>query len=58
MVSEPRRLPQQAHGTLGSYVNDRCRCDECRAAWAAYHREYRARRAAARKAEAEGGEAK
>lgn len=31
------------HGTLGGYVNQKCRCDECRAANAAYGRAYRAK---------------
>lgn len=33
------------HGTVARYVNDRCRCDECRGAKADYERERRARRA-------------
>ena len=24
------------HGTAGGYTNRRCRCDQCRSAWAAY----------------------
>lgn len=30
-----------AHGRIASYVNDDCRCLECRQAWAAYKRSYR-----------------
>lgn len=33
------------HGTAGGYTNHRCRCDECRTAWAKAHREYVRRRA-------------
>ncbi len=36
----PIREPE--HGTLYRYVDRKCRCDECRAANAAYSREYRA----------------
>lgn len=32
------------HGTLGGYVHHHCRCDECRAAYAGYKRDYNARR--------------
>lgn len=35
-----------AHGTASKYTNDRCRCDECRAAWSIYIRALRQRRAA------------
>ena len=31
------------HGTIGGYTNNRCRCTQCRAAWAAYVRSYRQR---------------
>lgn len=34
------------HGTPGGYTNHRCRCDECRAAWAEYQRGYYSRSAA------------
>lgn len=34
------------HGTMNGYVNGRCRCKSCRAARAAYQRDWRARRAA------------
>lgn len=27
--------------SLSGYINRRCRCDVCRAAWASYRREYR-----------------
>ena len=30
------------HGRPGTYTNWGCRCDECRAAWSAYFRVYRA----------------
>lgn len=33
------------HGTAGAYTNHRCRCDDCRAAWATYHRQWRRNRA-------------
>lgn len=29
------------HGTRGGYTHHHCRCDECRAANAAYHRRYK-----------------
>lgn len=32
------------HGTIGTYNNHRCRCGECRVAWANYTRDLRARR--------------
>lgn len=32
------------HGTLNGYSNQRCRCDACRAAWAAYTSKLRERR--------------
>ena len=31
------------HGTFNGYASHRCRCDECRRANAAYHRQNRAR---------------
>lgn len=31
----------QRHGTMGMYVNELCRCDECREANAAYSRDRR-----------------
>jgi hypothetical protein len=34
------------HGTQGGYTNHKCRCDECRAAWAAFCRRAKERRAA------------
>jgi hypothetical protein len=33
------------HGRLSTYVNRRCRCDECRAANAAYKRRHKAAQA-------------
>ena len=30
----------QPHGTASRYQNQRCRCDECKKAWAAYHLAY------------------
>lgn len=33
------------HGKYTTYLNYRCHCDKCRAAWATYCREARARRA-------------
>jgi hypothetical protein len=36
------------HGTNARYVADRCRCDLCRAAHAAYAREYNRRKRAER----------
>ena len=35
-MTEPR------HGTPGGYTNHRCRCDDCRRAWAEYMRRYQA----------------
>ena len=32
------------HGSISTYVNHLCRCEACRAAWAAYGRELRRRR--------------
>lgn len=32
------------HGNKSTYVNHRCRCDDCRRAWAQYMREYKERR--------------
>ena len=32
------------HGTLTSYTHNKCRCVECRAAWAKHNREYKAAR--------------
>ena len=32
------------HGTLGAYQNDRCRCDDCRAAQRKYMQEWRDRK--------------
>jgi hypothetical protein len=32
------------HGTNYGYLRRRCRCDECRAWWSAYMRDYRQRR--------------
>lgn len=29
------------HGTVNGYTNHKCRCDECRSAWATYVRTYR-----------------
>jgi hypothetical protein len=37
------------HGKIGTYVNRHCKCDECRAVWAAYYRAYRERRRNAKK---------
>lgn len=34
------------HGTLGCYTHWRCRCAQCREAWARYCREQKQRRAA------------
>jgi hypothetical protein len=31
------------HGTIGRYTNGKCRCDECRAGWAAYQRAHKKR---------------
>lgn len=41
--SGPEVIPKP-HGSISTYVNHKCRCDECRLAWAAKHREHRARR--------------
>jgi hypothetical protein len=40
------------HGSTTAYTGG-CRCDECRAGWRDYCRDYRARRASARKAAGE-----
>jgi hypothetical protein len=32
------------HGTIGCYTNHKCRCDECRSAWATWQRRARQRR--------------
>lgn len=32
------------HGTITGYTHHKCRCDECRAAWRLYDREYKAGR--------------
>lgn len=34
------------HGTSGGYTNNKCRCVDCRAAWATTMREYKRRRVA------------
>lgn len=31
-----RAKPQ--HGTIGMYTNHKCRCEDCREAWATYYR--------------------
>jgi hypothetical protein len=33
------------HGNKSTYVNHRCRCDDCRRAWAQYIRNLRIRKA-------------
>lgn len=33
-----RRLNDGKHGIIGMYTNNKCRCTECRRAWAEYHR--------------------
>jgi len=33
-------LRERWHGTSGGYSNHRCRCDECKRAWASAHRAY------------------
>ena len=35
------------HGSCSTYVNHRCSCEECRAAWRVYNANRRAQRAAA-----------
>ena len=35
-------IREPVHGTIYTYTRKKCRCDECRAANAAYSREYRA----------------
>ena len=50
--TQPRRVylrPQKPfdtirHGTIGAYNNDRCRCGNCRAAYAAYRAGLRKRK--------------
>ena len=34
--------PHFEHGTVTGYTNHKCRCDDCRGAWAAYVKTYRA----------------
>ena len=47
-VIEPSSTPspgaERWHGTTTGYVNHKCRCERCRAAWARYHSEYRRKR--------------
>lgn len=38
------RNAEARHGTIGMYGNNKCRCDECRAANTAYKRHYALRR--------------
>jgi hypothetical protein len=33
--------PHFDHGTVTAYTNHKCRCDECRGAWAEYVKSYR-----------------
>lgn len=40
--ARPDRQPR--HGTASEYSNHRCRCDDCRAAWRAWSRDYYRRR--------------
>jgi len=35
-----RPKTETKHGTISAYVGHKCRCLECRRAWAKYHREY------------------
>jgi hypothetical protein len=55
MSNDQRRITMTAgdgdprHGTLNGYVNQRCRCVECRAAWAEYRRQQRAENLHARR---------
>jgi hypothetical protein len=49
-VAEPPLTPDdERHGTIRGYTTHRCRCEPCKAAWATYHRDYRAQRKAAKK---------
>ena len=45
-MTEPMALNDPRHGTVNGYGNLRCRCDDCRAAWAEYFRGLRAARTA------------
>lgn len=38
--------PKSYHGSAGGYSNHRCRCAECRAAWAKWKKDYDRRRIA------------
>lgn len=46
-IQENRRLrhkpvwPAPLHGRVSTYTNHKCRCQECREAWAAYYRRRR-----------------
>lgn len=33
--ADPSLIPEHVHGTVNGYSNHQCRCEECRAAWAA-----------------------
>lgn len=45
MATRTRKRKREAwHGTTTGFVNHKCRCDECKEAWADYHRDYRAKR--------------
>jgi hypothetical protein len=45
MATRTKRKKREAwHGKITGYVYHKCRCDDCRAAWAEYHLDYRKRR--------------
>lgn len=54
MLSSHNNLPERVpveHGTNSSYCNRQCRCPECKAAHAAYVKDYRASQRKLREAE-------
>lgn len=44
MAARAKTKREPWHGTTSGYVDRKCRCDDCKAAWAEYHADYRARR--------------
>lgn len=45
MATKKRRKPREHwHGTVNGYTNRKCRCKPCKAAFAEYMAEYRAKR--------------
>lgn len=42
--TKARKRREKWHGTYTGYLNHKCRCRHCKAAWAEYQKEYRVRR--------------